>query len=92
MQLHVFRSTIRSALMGALVAWATLAVGVAAATEPYAVGDAIAPFTLEDQHGEDRSVDASVKVILFSRDMDGGDYLKEALADVLLENRLLKKA
>jgi hypothetical protein len=54
----------------------------AAFADPYAVGDAIEPFTLEDQHGESRSVDGSVKVILFSRDMDGGDFLKEGLAEV----------
>lgn len=56
-------------------------VAVPALAEPYAVGDAIEPFTLEDQHGEGHSVDASVKAILFSRDMDGGDLLKQGLAD-----------
>ena len=50
--------------------------------EPYAVGDVIEAFTLEDQHGENHSVDASVAVILFSRDMDGGEFLKEGLAEV----------
>jgi hypothetical protein len=54
----------------------------AAFAQHYAVGEAIEPFTLEDQHGKSRSVDASVKVILFSRDMEGGDLLKQALADV----------
>ena len=53
----------------------------AAFAEYYAVGDKIEPFTLEDQHGESHTVDASVKVILFSRDMEGGDLLKEGLAD-----------
>lgn len=48
----------------------------------YAVGDRVEPFTLEDQHGESRTVDESVRVILFSRDMDGGEFLKEGLADV----------
>jgi hypothetical protein len=53
-----------------------------ALAQHYAVGDAIEPFTLEDQHGKSRTVDASVKVILFSRDMEGGDILKQGLADV----------
>lgn len=57
-------------------------VADAALAQPYVVGDRIEPFTLEDQHGDSRSVDASVKVILFSRDMDGGDFLKQGLADV----------
>lgn len=75
------RDSIRWRLAAGL-ALAVLRAGDAAAAEPYAVGDAIAPFTLEDQHGESRNVDASVKVILFSRDMDGGDVLKQGLADV----------
>jgi hypothetical protein len=54
----------------------------AAFAQHYAVGDAIEPFTLEDQHGEKRTVDASAKVILFSRDMEGGDLLKQGLAGV----------
>ncbi len=58
-----------------------LGAGTAVA-EPWAVGDRIAEFSLEDQHGETGSVDASTQQILFSRDMDGGKYLKEGLADV----------
>ncbi len=68
-------------LVWAFALSATL-MGDAAFAEHYAVGDEIEPFTLEDQHGESRSVDASVKVILFSRDMEGGDFLKEGLAEV----------
>jgi len=63
------------ALLAPLVANASFA-------QPYAVGDTIEPLTLEDQHGDRRSVDESVRVILFSRDMDGGDILKQGLADV----------
>jgi hypothetical protein len=62
-------------LLATLIAHASFA-------EYYAVGDKIEPFTLEDQHGKSHIVDASVKVILFSRDMDGGDFLKHGLADV----------
>lgn len=57
-------------------------VADAAFAQPYDVGDAIAPFTLEDQHGRSLAVDASVKVILFSREMKGGDVLKQGLAGV----------
>lgn len=51
-----------------------------AAEEPYAVGEALAPFELEDQHGELHALDENVKLVLFSRDMDGGDILREAVA------------
>jgi hypothetical protein len=49
---------------------------------PYAAGDRLTGFTLENQHDETGRVDASTKVILFSRDMDGGKLIKEALEDV----------
>ncbi len=62
-----------------LLAWAF--AGAAHAAEPYAVGDRIDPFTLEDQYGASHTVDDTASVILFSRDMGGGDFLKRALAD-----------
>jgi len=52
---------------------------------PYGVGDTIEGFSLEDQHGDTGTVDATTRVILFSRDMPGGDLLKEALSDVQAE-------
>jgi len=57
-----------------------LAAGVGGA-EPLAGGDRLASFSLEDQHGVTRRVDAATRVILFSRDMQGGKLLKAALAD-----------
>src|SRR5262245_10660509 len=69
-------------LLVPVLALSALLVGGRAFAQPYAVGDAIAPLTLEDQHGKSRTVDDSVKVLLFSRDMDGGDVLKKGLADV----------
>jgi hypothetical protein len=57
-----------------------LLAGVAGA-EPYTIGDHIEPFTLEDQHGVSHTLDGDVAVLLFSRDMKGGDALKAALAD-----------
>ena len=67
-----------TALAFAPIAWAEEDIAVA----PYGVGDTIDGFTLENQHGEAAAVDASTRVVLFSRDMDGGDLLKAALAEV----------
>jgi hypothetical protein len=64
------------------LAFSAMLIADAALAQPYAVGDAIQPFTLEDQHGKSHTADGSVKVILFSRDMEGGDILKQGLADV----------
>ncbi|UCE86854.1 MAG: hypothetical protein JSU66_03720 [Deltaproteobacteria bacterium] len=64
------------ALAGFLVIAGHAAAGV------YAVGSTLEPFALEDQHGEAHRVDGSVDVILFSREMKGGDLLKEALEGV----------
>ena len=75
-------SSTRGLLARALVVSAAVLMADAAFAQPYAVGDTIEPFTLEDQHGKSRTVDASVKVILFSREMEGGDILKQGLADV----------
>ena len=52
-----------------------------ASAAPYAAGDSMEPLSLEDQHDEAHSLDGSVEVVLFSRDMEGGDLLEEALAD-----------
>jgi hypothetical protein len=66
--------------------FSVLVIGVALAAtatadSPFAVGDRIDAFTLEDQHGVVHTLDASVELILFSRDMAGGDLVKHALAD-----------
>ena len=60
-----------------LLAWV---VAPPARSEPYAVGAVLEPFELADQHGELRRVDAKQRVLLFTRDMDAGDVLKQALA------------
>ncbi len=52
--------------------------GVPAA--PLGVGDTLGAISLEDQFGEKRSVDDSVKGIFFTRDMDAGDAIKASLA------------
>jgi len=61
-------------LIGALVA----SVAVAAV----GVGGRIAAVRLEDQHGKVGVVDAGTRVLVVSRDMDGGGLVKEAFADV----------
>ena len=47
--------------------------------EPYTETSVMAPFSMEDQHGGTRSVDKSTPALLFSRDMDGGSVIREAL-------------
>jgi len=72
-------------LCGAALAGAVLAVPARAA-EPsgsarLSVGDALPSLSLRDQHDTDVSVDASVRLLLLTRDMDAGALVKEALAD-----------
>jgi len=65
------------------MAW-LLAFGMASAAgaaEPAKVGSSLAPRTLEDQYGEAHSLDESVRIVVFHRDMQAGDLLKAALAD-----------
>jgi hypothetical protein len=57
-----------------------LALAPPASGEPYAVGSRIEPLILTDQHGVERRVDAATRVVLLSRDMDGGGCVREALA------------
>ena len=64
-----------------IAAGVVLGLAGPAGSEPYAVGSVLPALSLEDQHGETRALDASVRVVLFSRDMDGGGVVKQALAD-----------
>jgi len=52
---------------------------VHAEAEPLGVGDGLPPFSLEDQHGEEHPLDAGIRLILYSRDMDGGSVMREAM-------------
>ena len=47
----------------------------------FGVGDRLPEISLQDQYDEDGAVDSSTRILLFSRDMDGGKLLEEALAD-----------
>lgn len=65
------RLTAAAFVLTAAVAWA----------EPYAEQSVLEPFTIEDQHGSVHTVDAGVRALLFSRDMDGGAVIREALEE-----------
>ena len=91
MQVSTSHASTRRLLMCAFGLLATL-MAQAALAEHYAVGDKIESFTLKDQHGKSHNVDASVKVVLFSRDMGGGEFLKRGLADVAPKYLNVKKA
>ncbi|OAI84829.1 hypothetical protein [Pseudomonas putida] len=45
------------------------------------VGERLAPFTLDDQHDQAFTLDASTRVLLAASDMDGAKLVKAALAD-----------
>jgi len=45
------------------------------------VGSTLPALTFEDQHEEPHTLDASVKLIVFTRDMDAGEIVKETLAE-----------
>jgi hypothetical protein len=57
---------------------AGLAAGAFAA-EPLGLGGALPEIRLPDQHGQERSVPADVRVVLLSRDMKGGGAIRELL-------------
>jgi len=75
----VFKSVI------AVMAAASALAAPRATAEPYAAGDRMAAFTLEDQHGESHALDEDVALLLFNRDMGGGGLIKQALEDAPAE-------
>jgi hypothetical protein len=50
-----------------------------ALAEPYAVGSTLPAIELPDQHGVARTIDGSVRALVFSRDMKAGDVVKAAV-------------
>lgn len=64
------------------------AVLILAALAALAPGGTLPPLTLADQHDVAMTVGPQTRVILFTRDMDAGDLVKEALAEhaTLLES------
>ena len=69
----------RRTALAAAVAAALAASVPAPAQGPSVVPAALEPLALPDQHGEARAVDASVRILVLSRDMDGGAVVREAL-------------
>jgi hypothetical protein len=58
-----------------------LGLATAALAGTAGVDTRLSPQTFEDQHGEAHSLDAAVRLVVFTRDMDAGDVVKAALAD-----------
>jgi hypothetical protein len=56
-----------------------LAALPAVAQGPKLVPERLAAFELSDQHGASHRVDGAVRVLILSRDMDGGAVVREAL-------------
>jgi hypothetical protein len=68
----------------ALLGWVGVIIcagGATGDTPTLAVGDTMPEIALEDQHGEPRAIGRTTRIVLFSRDMDGGELLKAGLAD-----------
>jgi hypothetical protein len=66
-------------MRAALGLWLLLVT--AAAAEPYAVGDLLESFSIEDQHAQPAAIDATVRIVLVTRDMDAGGLVREALGE-----------
>ena len=77
------RAQAARALAALLSAAFLLACGdkAAAPVSPLALGDTLAPFELEDPHGELHRVDAQVRLVILSHDMDGGQLVRDVLAE-----------
>lgn len=58
---------------------ALILVATTAAADPFAVGSTLPRIELPDQHGVAHVIDASVRAIVFSRDMDAGKIVREAV-------------
>ena len=65
-------------VMKSLVLTTLILVASIASAEPLAVGSTL-PRTVPDQHGEVRVIDDSVRVVVFSRDMDAGKVVRAAV-------------
>ena len=63
-----------------IVALAT-APDVGAADTPYAVGNTITPFSIQDQHDRPARIGPEVRIMFLTRDMEAGRLVREALAE-----------
>jgi hypothetical protein len=58
-----------------------LVVSAAVAGETLGAGDELPVLGLEDQHDQPLPIDETTKIVLFTRDMDASDFVKEELAE-----------
>jgi hypothetical protein len=65
--------------MKSLVASTLILVASVAGAELYSVGSMLPRTELPDQHGNPQVIDDSVRVIVFSRDMDAGKLVRAAI-------------
>jgi hypothetical protein len=66
--------------MKTLVALALMIlIASTAAADPYALGSTLPRIELPDQHGVAHVIDDSVRVVVFSRDMDAGKLVRAAV-------------
>jgi hypothetical protein len=65
--------------MKSLIALTLTLIASIASAEPYTVGSRLPRTELPDQHGEVQVIDASVRTIVFCRDMDAGKMVKAAV-------------
>ncbi|HVN37458.1 MAG TPA: hypothetical protein VMW19_04705 [Myxococcota bacterium] len=57
-----------------------LLVATLASADPYKEGSTLPRIELPDQHGAAHVIDESVRVVVFSRDMDAGQLVRDAVA------------
>jgi hypothetical protein len=66
---------------GTLFIVAFVAVAVAASAEPLRPGMPMPEIRLTDQHDVEKTIASGVRYVVFTRDMDAGNMVKEALAE-----------
>ncbi len=74
-----YYGTMRSAALALAFTVVTYLAPSIARAEPFAVGATLPSIELPNQHGEARTIDDSVRAIVFSRDMKAGDVVKAAV-------------
>ncbi len=77
----MLRSSLLTALAALLLGAAVPVLADEEPPPPFRVGESLPALTLEDQYGEVHTLGAAVERVLFTRDMDGGRLIREALAE-----------
>ena len=76
----LYYGAMKSPIAIALLLVASVALAESDAAKPYEVGSVLPRIELADQHGEARTIDESVRAIVFNRDMKAGDVVRAAVA------------